>query len=170
MTVIDFRHTAPTRAASSLWQAHGYLPVPICRHSPSQGQTGAVFPLSGLRPAGRAESGSGLPPGSPVIRRRRVRQSRTGALLAPSKGRGIHLSPYLSEHALLHHGLGHPLAPSKGRGIHLSPYLSEHALLHHGLGHPLEAGDVGAGHQVVPQAVFSCRLHAHLVDGVHDLV
>ena len=83
MTVIDFRHTAPTRAASSLWQAHGYLPVPICRHSPSQGQTGAVFPLSGLRPAGRAESGSGLPPGSPVIRRRRVRQSRTGALLAP---------------------------------------------------------------------------------------
>ena len=82
MTVIDFRHTAPTRAASSLWQAHGYLPVPICRHSPSQGQTGAVFPLSGLRPAGRAESGSGLPPGSPVIRRRRVRQSRTGALLA----------------------------------------------------------------------------------------
>ena len=89
-----------------------------------------------------AQSGSGLPPGSPVIRRRRVRQSRTGALLAPSKGRDIHLSPYLSEHALLHHGLGHPL----------------------------EAGDVGAGHQVVPQAVFSCRLHAHLVNGVHDLV
>ena len=142
MTVIDFRHTAPTRAASSLWQAHGYLPVHICRHSPSQGQTGAVFPLSGLRPAGRAESGSGLPPGSPVIRRRRVRQSRTGALLAPSKGRDIHLSPYLSEHALLHHGLGHPL----------------------------EAGDVGARHQIVAQAVLLRSLHAHLVDSVHDPV
>ena len=32
---------------------HGYLPAPICRHGLSHGQTGAVFPLSALRPAGR---------------------------------------------------------------------------------------------------------------------
>ena len=54
-TVIDFRHTAPTRGASSLWQATDTSLSLFARHSPSHGQTGAVFPLSGLRPAGRAK-------------------------------------------------------------------------------------------------------------------
>ena len=107
MTVIDFRHTAPTRAASSLWQAHGYLPVPI---RPTQRLTGAngggflcspgdgvlfvngiiiptlgerAFLLSDLRPPGRPEWVRAAARKSPDSRRRQGRQSRTGALLAP---------------------------------------------------------------------------------------
>ena len=82
MTVIDFRHTAPTRAASSLWRATDTslsLFADTAPHTAKQGPFSLSLPF-GPR---AAQSGSGLLPGSPVIRRRQVRQRRTGALLAP---------------------------------------------------------------------------------------
>ena len=55
--------------------------------------------LSGLRPAGRKKW-----VWASARKTRLAASGKPNALLAPSKGRDIHLSPYLSEHALLHPG------------------------------------------------------------------
>lgn len=46
----------------------------------------------------------------------------------------------------------------------------EAALLHHSLSDLLEAGDVGASHQVIAQAVLGSSIGGFLVDGLHHLV
>ena len=51
MTVIDFRHTAPTRAASSLWRAR----IPPCPYSPDTAPHGAKQGAKRWRVNGRGK-------------------------------------------------------------------------------------------------------------------
>ena len=44
----------------------------------------------------------------------------------------------------------------------------ENTLLHHGSGDLLEAGDIGAGYQIIAEAVFFGSLHRDLVDVMHN--
>lgn len=93
-TVIDFRHTAPTRGASSLWQATDTSLSLFARHSPSHGQTGAVFPLSGLRPAGRAKwvRASARVAGHPAAPSPTKSDRRSACPTCPKTGPLFHLS------------------------------------------------------------------------------
>ena len=52
MTIIDFRHTAPTRAASFLWRATDTSLSLFADTAPHRAKQG-LFSLSGLRSAGR---------------------------------------------------------------------------------------------------------------------
>ena len=73
---------------------HGYLPVPICRHGPSHGQTGAVFPLSALRPAGRSKwvRASARIAGHPAAPSPTTSDRRSACPTCPKTGPIFHLS------------------------------------------------------------------------------
>ena len=92
------RHRLSSHSADKGCKLPLAVTVPPCPYSldtaPHTAKQG-LFSLSPPFGPRAAQSGSGLPPGSPVIRRRRVRQRRTGALLALLKSRYSFFSPVL---------------------------------------------------------------------------
>ena len=110
MTVIDFRHTAPTRAASSLWRAR----IPPCPYSPDTAPHGAKQGAKRWRVNGRGKK-SAL--SLYCVLASDMRQGAT-PVISSSVDRGHRLrSKWVRASARI---AGHPAAPSLTKSDRLS--------------------------------------------------